>query len=269
MPPTPSILTVADHAEGLGDATAVLRANAVSAGLDAPVPTCPGWTVRDLVTHQGVVHRGAISVLTGAGFDEAAVEASARASVDLLDWLDDGLVDLLNVLARAPEDLQVFFFLKDAPPSRQAWARRQCHETTVHAVDAMAARLGRPPTPAETWIRPRLAADGLDELLTGFLPRRTSRVRSERPLRVAVQPTDVERAWLLDIGPDPVITTRLAPTDPHPDDARDAEVTVRGTAAALYLNLWNRGSASGDDLEVCGEATWIATWREQMQVRWS
>ena len=44
---------------------------------------------------------------------------------------------------------------------------------------------------------------------------------------------------------------------------------MRGTAAALYLNLWNRGSASGDDLEVCGEATWIATWREQMQVRWS
>ena len=27
------------------------------AGLDAPVPTAPGWNVRDLVAHQGMVHR--------------------------------------------------------------------------------------------------------------------------------------------------------------------------------------------------------------------
>lgn len=268
MPPTPPILTVAEHAEGLGDATAVLRANAVAAGLDTVVPTCPGWTVRDLVTHQGVVHRWAVSVLQSAeGFDEAAVEASARAAVDLLDWLDDGLVDLLNALARAPEDLQVFFFLKDAPPSRQAWARRQCHETTVHAVDAMAARLGRPPTTAETWIRPRLAADGLDELLTGFLPRTSSTVRSEQPLRVAVRPTDVELGWLLDIGPDPVITTRVGADSP--DEVGDAAVTLRGPASALYRALWNRADATGDGLEISGQATWVATWGEQMQVRWS
>lgn len=29
------------------------------ADLEAAVPTCPGWTVRDLVRHQGEVHRWA------------------------------------------------------------------------------------------------------------------------------------------------------------------------------------------------------------------
>ncbi len=274
MPPTPPILTVAEHAEGLGDAVAVIRANAVAAGLDAAVPTCPGWSVRDLVTHLGVVHRWADAVLTGrvsppaTGIDEPAVEAEARAAADVLDWLDDGLVDLVNTLAHSPDDLEAFFFLSDAPPARLAWARRQCHEATVHAVDAMSARLRRPPTAAETWIRPRLAADGIDELLTGFLPRRSSTVRSEQPIRVAVLPTDVEQAWLLDIGPGPVVTTRTGTrtgTDTATGTETAADVTLRGSAVQLYLALWNRG----EEIEVDGSDQWLAGWREQMRVRWS
>ena len=35
----------------------------------------------------------------------------------------------------APVDLEAFVFLNDAPAPRQFWARRQCHETTIHAVD--------------------------------------------------------------------------------------------------------------------------------------
>src|SRR3954454_815165 len=33
--------------EALGAASTVLRANAAAAGLDAVVPACPGWTVRE------------------------------------------------------------------------------------------------------------------------------------------------------------------------------------------------------------------------------
>lgn len=258
MPPTPAILTLSEHGEGLGAAVSVLRNNAAAAGLTAPVPTCPGWTVLDLIAHTGMVHRWATAVLSQTDPPaEADVQAQARSAVDVLDWLDEGLVDLLNALAGAPADLQVFFFLKDAPPSREAWARRQCHETTMHAVDAMAARLGRPPTAAETWIRPALAADGLDELLTGFLPRKTSAVRSADPLRVVVRPTDVEQAWTLQIGSDPAVTARQA--------GESADVLLTGTATALYLALWNRG----EEIEITGRTQWLATWREQMRVVWS
>lgn len=40
----------------LGDAAA-------RAGLAADVPTCPGWTVRDLLPHIGGIHRWAATVV--------------------------------------------------------------------------------------------------------------------------------------------------------------------------------------------------------------
>ena len=173
----PTALTIEEHGEGIGDAWTVLRDNAARAGLGAPVPTCPGWTVRALVAHQGMVHRWAAGCLRGERADDDAcadVEREGLASPDLLAWLDEGAKDLLSTLAFAPADLDVWFFLKDSPGPRQGWARRQCHETTIHAVDAMAAARGAVPPAAETWIHAELAADGVDELLMGFVPRRRS-----------------------------------------------------------------------------------------------
>ena len=96
-----------------------LRDNAARAGLGAPVPTCPGWTVRDLVAHQGMVHRWASAVLAGQRGDGAElVEREGLESPDILAWLDDGARDLLAALAFAPADLDAWFFLKDAPAPR-------------------------------------------------------------------------------------------------------------------------------------------------------
>ena len=52
-------LSAFDYAarEGRTDLT---PAAADEAGLEAPVPTCPGWTVNDLVLHMGEVHRWAM-----------------------------------------------------------------------------------------------------------------------------------------------------------------------------------------------------------------
>ena len=72
-------------------------------------------------------------------------------------------------------------FLKQAPPARAFWARRQCHETTVHALDALAAREARPLTADDVWLTDELATDGIDELLVGFWQRRTKGPRSESP----------------------------------------------------------------------------------------
>lgn len=243
--------------EALGDACAVLRSNAASAGLDAAVPTCPGWTVRDLVTHVGLVHRWATAHLRGEQpATDDAVRAEAAASGDLLAWFDDGMVEVLNAIATAPADLEAWFFLKDAPPPRDAWLRRQVHETTIHAVDAMAARLGRAPEASEVWVPAWLAADGIDELLTGFIPRRRHAPTSEVPRSTLVRATDAGRAWLLRTDPEGTRTTR-APLE------EDADVTVEGGARALYLALWNRGEAPAG-----GDPQWWAAWRERTAIRW-
>lgn len=258
MPPS---LTFAEHGEAIGDAASVLRNNAVAAGMDRPVPTCPGWTVRDLVVHQGLVHRWASEIVGGTPPDrvrpEAQVVAEGHAAPDLLDWFDDGLVDLLNVLARAPEDLDVFFFLKAAPRPREAWARRQAHETSIHAVDAMAARLGGPPSTGQVWVRPAVAADGIDELLTGFLPRRTATLRSAEPLTVLVRPTDVDRSWTLQVSQDPVVTT-------VDDPPAAPDLLLEGTATGLYLGLWNRGT----EIAESGGRGFLDLWRDRQRVVW-
>jgi len=249
------MLSFDDYGDGIGAAWTVMREHANRAGPDAAVPTCPGWTVRDLVAHQGTVHRWAAATIRGISLDTPAVEADGLAAHDQLDWLDLGARDLLQALVDAPEDLGGEFFLHDAPPPRLAWARRQCHETTIHAVDAMAASLGRAPAAASTWIRPSLAADGVDELLTGFLPRPRTKMRLPSSTVVAVESTDTGDAWTLHLGPDPVVTAR--------GSIADADATLRGTAAALYLGLWNRG----DEIDASG-AEVLGPWRELFQVVW-
>ncbi|WP_242652813.1 maleylpyruvate isomerase N-terminal domain-containing protein [Intrasporangium flavum] len=253
-------LTFDDLGEGLGTASTVLRGNAGSAGLHASVPTCPGWTVLDLVAHQGMVHRWATSQVRGTPEgDPERFEAEGRAAADVLEWFDAGATGLLQALVDAPDDLEALTFLHDAPAPRVFWARRQCHETTVHAVDAMAARLGRAPRPEETWLRPHLAADGIDELLTGFVPRRKQGAQPRRPTRVLVRPDDASLAWLLDLAPDrPATTTRL--TDVEALGA-DADAAWTGGTVELFLRLWSRTDAEpADALE-----RW---WRDTVSVTW-
>ena len=224
------------------------------AGLGAPVPTCPDWTVRDLVAHQGMVHRWAAALVRGeADIDPDAFEAEGRDEPDPLEWLRDGVVDLAETLTRAPGDAKAIVFLNDAPAPREFWARRQCHETTVHAVDAMSAALGRRPDPAETWIETDLAVDGIDELLGGFLTRPRSRLRCDEESVLVVAPDDAPDWWQVDLGPRPAVTTRR--TGPR----ADGDWVLNGSAVDLYLSLWNRTERPA--LE--------GTWRERAAVTWS
>ena len=81
----PTSVSFAQHGEGIGNAAAVIRANAVSAGLDAPVPPCPGWTVRDLVLHVGLAHRWAVAILHGTPREQWPTEESVRAEAAVAD----------------------------------------------------------------------------------------------------------------------------------------------------------------------------------------
>jgi MDMPI C-terminal domain len=169
-------------------------------------------------------------------------------------WLRDGAAALIRTIEDAPADLAAPVFLADAPAAREFWARRQCHETTIHAADALAAHLGRYPVAADTWIERDLALDGIDELLTGFLPRRHSRLRTPEPTTVAVLPDDAEEHWLVTVTERPPVTER-GTSDEH------ADVVLRGSAVALYLTLWNRS----DEVPVEG----FGLWADAARVTWS
>lgn len=241
----PTDLSVDRHLSGLRCAMVAFVRYADRAGLAAPVPTCPGWTVRDLAAHQGMVHRWAAALLRGEAVAEPeAWERAGAAELDPLEWLRDGAVELARAIHDAPDDVRAPVFLNDAPAARAFWARRQCHETTVHAVDAQAAALGRPPKAEEIgWVDQELAVDGLDELLAGFLTRRRSQLRMPEESLLVVRPVDADSRWRLTLSPDPAVTVRVEETGDGRGDGtgdQDADWVIEGSARELYLRLWNR-----------------------------
>ena len=241
----PTALTLEQHLAGLHVAVSAFASAAGQAGLDVPVPSCPNWTVRRLIGHQGAVHRWATAAFRGEDLERAPVEKVGRSSDDPVDWLRSGAITLVRTLVDAAEDAEAPVFLHDAPPPRRFWARRQCHETTVHAVDAMAAALGRLPRADETWLTDArghdLAVDGLDELLLGFVPRSTSRLRSAEPLTLAVVPTDAEHSYAVRVGDGPPVAERVL-------GGVDGDRLVTGTALQLYLALWHRNDELASDV---------------------
>src|SRR5215218_9396587 len=204
----PTHLSLEQHLQALAGGGAALGEAAAAAGPDAKVPTCPAWDVTDLVIHQGMVHRWAAANLRGErDHDTAASQAEGRAAASLLDWYTEGLAALVDTLRATAEDAKAMVFLRDAPPPRRFWARRQAHETTIHSVDAIAARSQRWPTAADVAIDPVLAADGIDELLMGFITRGKGRLHTAEPYTILVRTDDTGHAWTLRISDGPILTT--------------------------------------------------------------
>ena len=247
----PTSLTADQHLAALRDAVSAFARRAIEAGLDVPVPTCPDWTVRRLIGHQGMVHRWAAANLRGQSIEIDATERAGRRASNPVDWLRDGAIDLVAAITQAPDDVHAIVFLNDAPPPRAFWARRQCHETTIHAVDALSAALGRYPLASDTWIDPAVAVDGIDELLRGFMTRNKSPLRSDEPMTIGVLADESPTGWLVEVGPGPAVVT-VAPRD---EVAGRAGVRLEGSAVAVYLTLWNRS----DELDVDDAA--LDPWR--------
>ncbi|NEY31873.1 maleylpyruvate isomerase family mycothiol-dependent enzyme [Streptomyces sp. PRKS01-65] len=224
----------------------LLAEAAETAGVDAEVPTCPGWRVRDLLRHTGAVHRWATGFV--AERHTAARPLGDPPELDgpgLLAWYREGHRRLVDSLAAAPPGLECWHFLP-APSPLAFWARRQAHETTVHRFDAESARGGTP-----GGITPGFAADGIDELLRGFHARHKSRVRSDKPRVLRVRATDVDGAvWTVRLTEEPPATER--------NGTADADCEIAGPAARLYLSLWNRQPYP----DVTGDASVATLWRE-------
>jgi uncharacterized protein (TIGR03083 family) len=240
------------------EATA-LAAAADEAGLEAPVPTCPGWTVNDLVLHMGEVHRWATAVLTSRATKLSEVPGDSLGALPELagttDWLRRGGARLCEALATADPSVEYAAFLSDpVAPRVLFWARRQTMETSVHRVDAESA-LGRC-----TALAPDVALDGIDEFLTGFLPRSRTPLHTHRPRSLQIAPDFSDRRWTVTISDDVPVTLRSS------GQAGGADCIVSGPASDIYLALWNRESL--DAVKIDGDPAVAELVRENVRIRW-
>jgi uncharacterized protein (TIGR03083 family) len=216
---------IARESAALADAAAV-------AGLDAGVPSCPDWTVADLVAHMGEILQWARITV-----ERRARERIPRSSLpvapvgaELLPWFRvqaSELVDLLRVTEGATP---VWSWTDDH--TAHFWFRRQANEVAVHRWDAqLAADDVRP-------IEASLALDGVDECLA-MLPFRTREPVVGNGETVHLHCTDTPRGdggeWFVTLGPaGPVTERRHAKGD----------VAARGAASDLDLFVWGRVPSS-------------------------
>lgn len=203
------------------------------AGLDAAVPSCPDWSVRNLLRHTGGVHRWATSIVAGPlaarpdFANDDADDSQWPADASLLSWFVEGHAALVAALRNAPDDLDCYTFLPNMTP-KVHWTRRQAHETAIHRADAVLAA-GEQPSFATAF-----ACDGIAELFEGFFPRGyRKRLKSDTPTTIAVVAADADDAWLVRVGPEGATAER---------GTGDADALVTGSASDLYLTLWNRRS---------------------------
>lgn len=197
----PASLAFDDYLDAINTAAARLREDTLNLPEEQFVPTCREWSALQLIAHTGMVHRWAAGIVSGTlnrDNVDAATEEFQDEGMQQPDpgaWLLAGADNLTRVLQSAPDDLDVFFFLNDAPAPKLAWARRQCHETTIHAFDALAARLGQIPSSHDADLDIAVALDGIDELLRGFAARRHEELRTSRPVSVVIEATDAQQTW--------------------------------------------------------------------------
>jgi len=253
---------IADYIDALRQQGESLAVAADQAGLDAPVPPCAPWRVKDLLRHTGYIHRWAASHITERpariidGPPEAEILKGGAPDGELLDWYRAGHAALVATLETADPGLQTATFIA-APSPLAFWARRQAHETAIHRADADSARGALPGYPAG------FAADGIDELIMGFGRRRKYQPQAEHQGTLLIRATGTGDQWYAEAR-----DGRIEPRRAGDDAAHAPTCTVSGPASGLYLFLWNRGDAARNGVEVTGDPAVLALWKSSVCVRW-
>jgi uncharacterized protein (TIGR03083 family) len=226
-------VTPADYVQAVRREAAALAA-AAERNLDASVPSCPDWNVRDLVVHTGGVHRFWCEIAERRLQNpREANPLPAPGDDELMNWFEEGAARLVKTLERSDPSTAVWTWA--AQRNVGFIQRRMAHETAVHRWDAEAA------SGAVHAIEPSLAADGVDEMLFVFVSAQEPDFGGERG-SIHLHRTDGEGEWIVYLTPEGVKVDR----GHHKGDA-----AVRASASDLDLLLWRRVLPT--DLEVFGD----------------
>lgn len=247
--------------------TDLLRSHIKGADLSAPVPSCPGWTVNQLLRHLGGAQRWAADLVRSRATeplpDDHFRDLSPYVGEDAAEldgWLAEGAGLLADALREAGPDAEMWTPLpENAGRGSTFFARRFAHETAIHRADAALA-LG-----VEYVLDEEVALDALDEWLElgslpvmfEYHPELRELLGPGRTLHFHATDTAPEAAaeWVVDLTGE-VIEWRRA----H----EKAAVALRGPLTELLLTVYRRRPAHRDGIEVLGDAELLDFWLDRV-----
>jgi uncharacterized protein (TIGR03083 family) len=217
-----------------------LREVVAGAELTAQVPSCPDWTVADLITHVGAVYLHKVECMR-LGTHPEPWPPPGLETEDPRALLERGYAALAAEFAtREPESSAFTWYGPDQTVG--FWIRRMAQETAIHRVDAeLAAGESIAPIPAD------LANDGVDEFLVAFVEYGAKKWPDEYTEILApadgrtVRLETPDSAWLVRPTPES-IEVRMSDVD-------NADAVVRAAPMDLLLWLWSRGKGEGVTVE--------------------
>ena len=208
----------------------------------APVPTCPGWTFKQLFRHVGRGNRWCTQIVEDRRIQplDPREVRDGKPPEDLdaaIDWLNEGAQELIDAVERIDTRTKVWTFVGPRIPGW--WIRRRVHEQTVHRADAELALGNEFTLPAD------LAADGISE----WIDLATARgAPLERGQTLHLHATDEE---LGPTGEWTIVHDEGGISWSHAHGKGD--VAVRGRVVDLLLGITRRRTAAEAGLEIFGD----------------
>jgi len=246
--------------------TDLLRDTLRGADLSLDVPTCPDWTLAQLVRHIGGNLRSAeLAVRSGMAVEDPGnqvpdVAGPAGDDPAALDaWLADAALTCAGALRNAGPDAeaQVWVFRR----STAFWARRAANDLVIHRADAAGT------VHADYTVAPDLGADAIDELLELISDPQVAGSSRLAELRgpgrsIHLHATDTEARlaaeWLIELEPDGFTWRR---------GHEKANVALRGPLAEVLRVFHRRLLADSERVEVVGDAALLDFWLERVSLR--
>ncbi|MGP9022692.1 maleylpyruvate isomerase family mycothiol-dependent enzyme [Streptomyces sp. BR1] len=237
---------------------AAVRRELATGGEQTPlVPSCPGWSLSDLVMHLGSVHRYVIRVIeerapsqpdsTDLAFLRFPGDAKGWPHPEqapnrgplppgLLDWFADGAARLERLFATRDPREEVWTWSTEQTVG--FWQRIQAIEAAVHRWDAENT-VGKP-GPVDTL----LAVDAVTHTFRVMAPFRRAVQQAPRGSgeRMRFRQSDGAGIWIIQFEGDEVLVN---------EGTACCDVELTATASDLMLFLWQRVPA--DHLEVRGD----------------
>ncbi|MFC7258156.1 maleylpyruvate isomerase family mycothiol-dependent enzyme [Streptomyces lutosisoli] len=234
------------------------------ADLSATVPTCPDWSLEQLVRHTGGALRWVEYIVRtraqeavpdkGVHLGEGPEAEGDPAALDA--WLAETGEMVVAALREAGPDTKVWAWAGELTSG--FWARRMTHELAIHRADAtLAAGL-----PYE--VDPEVAVDAIDEWL-GIVEyvQRTQPHDAAAELRgpgrsIHLHATDtgpeLNAEWVVELAEEGVTWRR---------GHEKATVALRGPLTDVLLGFYRRLPLDGGRLEVLGERELLDFWLER------
>lgn len=234
------------------------------AELSGTVPTCPDWSLEDLVRHLGGALRWVEVIVRTRAEEEVPEERvpdfagpQVRDDAVALDaWLAESGERVVAALREAGPDTAVWSWAENLTSG--FWARRMTHEITVHRADAALAA-GLPYA-----VAPEVAADAIDEWLQIVeYVQRTAPEDVVGELRgpgrsIHLHATDtgpgLDAEWLIELTEDGVSWRR---------GHEKATAALRGPLTSVLLAFYRRLPLDAPELEVLGDRELLEFWLER------